>query len=331
MNLHTMLWTQPTWFEEVERWIDQGLDQQGIQRIGAIHPLRIRPWSAVLQVPTQRGQIYFKAIIPQMAYEIQLSQRLSCWHLHCILPVLASSEEQGWLLTPDGGTLLRDVIKTEADIQHWEQILPIHARLQQNSAQHLDDFVKMGLPDRRLATLPNQLQQLLANSEILALNHPDGLSLVEYQRLQQSVGLLSELCQQLAAFNIPETLHHGDLHDGNILFQNGRYLLFDWGDSSIAHPFCDLHRTDANLERLGLERNSPWWQRLRDCYLETWTEYEPAKNLETAFELAQQLAPLLAALRWLPPLSVMDAAGRSKYVAAIPALLKEFLSATQPP
>lgn len=324
-----MLWTQIAWFEEVERWIDRELDQHGIQRTGSIHPLRIRPWSAVLQLPTHIGQVYFKATIPQLAYEVKLSERLSFWYPHCVLPVLAISEEQAWLLTRDGGTLLRETLKTEADIQRWEQILPIYAKLQQDSAQHLNDFLKMGVPVRRLVTLTDQFQQLLTDPEILGIDHCDGLSCLEYERLQNSTCLVVELCQQLAAFNIPETIHHGDLHDGNILLQNREYLFFDWGDSSIAHPFCDLHRVYANLARFGLERNSPWFDRLRDCYLETWTQYETAKNLEAAFELAQQLAPILAALRWLPALAQMDATARNQYVAAIPNLLREFLNATQ--
>lgn len=110
----------------------------------------------MLQIPTPGGQLYFKATIPQLAYEVKLSQMLSFWVPDCIPPVLAIAEEQGWLLTPDSGTLLRTVLQTEADLQHWEQILPIYARLQQNSVQHLNDFLQIGLPDRRLATLPEQ-------------------------------------------------------------------------------------------------------------------------------------------------------------------------------
>ena len=38
----------------------------------------------------------------------------------------------------DGGIKLRDVLKTNDDIQYWESLLPSYAKLQQESAQYND-------------------------------------------------------------------------------------------------------------------------------------------------------------------------------------------------
>ncbi len=78
--------------------------------------------------------------------------------------------------------------------------------------------------------------------------------------------------------------------------------------------------------RFKLAKNSSWFERLRGFYLEQWAEYETKERLEQAFEQAQQLSPIVAALRWLPVLSTMDAIHRNQYMEAVPNLLREFLS-----
>ncbi|MBM0744503.1 phosphotransferase [Phormidium sp. CLA17] len=329
-HLGGLLWTQQSWLAQASSWIDRELHQQGIKRIGSIKQLRVRHWSTILQVPTSIGSIYFKAVVSDLAYEAALTQVLSHRYPHCMPQVLAIAREQGWLLMPDGGMMLRETLKIEDDIQHWENLLPIYAKVQQDSANYLNEFLELGVPDRRLVVLPARLQQLLTDTETLGLNHPGGLSLLEYQCLQNKADLLVKLCEQLATFSIPETLHHGDLHDGNVFVDDERYMFFDWGDSSIAHPFFSLHSTYGSLERrFDLGKNSLWFKQLRKCYLEEWTEYETEERLEEAFELAQQLSPILAILRWLPVLSSMDAPNRNRYIEAVPDLLREFLSMIQ--
>jgi hypothetical protein len=325
-----LLWTQQSWLEQASGWVDRELHQKGIKRIDSIKQLRVRHWSTVLQVPTGIGNIYFKAVVSELAHEAALTQVLSYRYPHCTPQVLAIDGEQGWLLMPDGGMMLREALKTEDDIQHWENLLPIYAKLQQDSAKYLNEFLELGVPDRRLAVLPARFQQLLTDTETLGLNHPDGLSLLEYQCLQNKTDLLVKLCEQLTTFGIPETLHHGDLHDGNVFVYDEQYMVFDWGDSSITHPFFSLHSTyDCLARRFELGKNSFWFERLRERYLEKWAEYETKERLEEAFDLAQQLSPILAVLRWLPVLSTMDATNRNRYIEAVPDLLREFLSMIQ--
>lgn len=324
-----MLWTQQNWIDRVSSWIDREIDRLGIERIGSINQFRVRHWSTVLQIPTNIGNIYFKAIVSELAYEAILTQVLSHQYPHCLPQVFAIAQE-GWLLMSDGGMTLSETLKTEDDIHHWEKILPIYAKLQQDSAKHLNDLLELGIPDRRLASLPARFQQLLTDPETLGLDRPGGLSLLEYQCLQDRANLSIELCEQLATYNLPETIHHGDLHDRNVLFNDERYTIFDWGDSSIAHPFFSLHSTSDSLERrFKLGKNSCWLWRLRDCYLAAWTEYESKERLAASFELAQQLSPILAVLRWLPVLSSMNKTDRDRYAEAIPDLLREFLSTIQ--
>ncbi|MFH7029486.1 MAG: phosphotransferase [Heteroscytonema crispum UTEX LB 1556] len=326
-NPSNVLWEEPIWFAKASCWIDNQLYRQGIKRIGSIEQFRVRHWSTVLQISTSIGDIYFKAVIPELAYEAALTETLSYYYPHCMPQILATSSLDGWLLMGDGGMKLREKIKTEDDIQHWQEILPIYAELQKNSAKHLDELLSLGVCDRRLAVLPILYQELLTNTEALATNYPAGLSSFECQRLQDTVDVFTSLCEQLATFGVPETVDHGDLHDGNIFIHDGRYIFFDWGDSSISHPFFSIGDTYASLNRrFGLGKSSFWFKRIKDCYLESSVEYETREKLEVAFELAQKLSPIPDIFRWLPVLSNMDEATRNNYIDAIPNLLREFLS-----
>lgn len=40
---------------------------------------------------------------------------------------------------------------------------------------------------------------------------------------------------------LPVTLAHGDLHNGNVIVDEGRATIFDWSDACVAHPLIDLH------------------------------------------------------------------------------------------
>ena len=66
---------------------------------------------------------------------------------------------------------------------------------------------------------------------------------------------LAHLCDRLAGLAIPETFVHGDLHQWNAILQDGRVVVFDWSDISLAHPFLDLapvlvHAAAGDRERL---------------------------------------------------------------------------------
>ncbi|BAZ39608.1 hypothetical protein NIES4101_55620 [Calothrix sp. NIES-4101] len=329
-NPSKLLWEEPIWSAKASSWIDNQLSQQNINRIGAIAQVRIRHWSTILRISTNLADIYFKAVIPELAYEAALTEILSHWYPHCMPQILAISRENGWLLMGDGGISLNESLKTENDIQHWQHILPIYAQLQKHAIAHLDQLLALGICGRRLEMLPHLYAELLANTELLAINHPEGITVSEYQSLQNSAGLFTSLCEQLAAFAIPETIHHGDLHDGNIFIKNGSYIFLDWGDSSISHPFFSIRDIYANLNRrFGLGKKSVWFQRLKDDYLSAWTEYETREKLEFAFELSQKISPIPDICRWIPVLSNMDAVTRDNYIDAIPKRLREFLKNLQ--
>lgn len=97
------------------------------------------------------------------------------------------------------------------------------------------------------------------------------------------------LCSELAAGGVPETLDHADLHGLNVYRCRGSWLILDWGDSCVSHPFLTAFVTFLHLEELShLSPEDAVFARLRDAYLEPWGS---SRELRDLFELAFRLGP----------------------------------------
>lgn len=321
-------WARPGWFEQAIAWIHAELERQNIRVSGTIDQPHVRPWSTVLRVPTSEGDVYFKATMPVLAHEPALTRALSRWRPDVMLQLLATDLGRGWMLMADGGTRLREVIRADRDLRHWEALLPIYAELQIELSGRLHELLALGAPDRRLAALPAQYERLLADTTAMHIDLPRGLTSAEYGRLNELAPRFAALCEKLTGYRIPETLHHGDFHDGNIFVRDGRYRFFDWGDSCVAHPFFSLRTTFVSVEySLGLDQGAAEFVRLRDAYLEPWTRYESREDLLAAFKLAHKVGMVNSALGWYRVVSSLEELLKEEYAEPVPALLQEFLGA----
>ncbi len=64
---------------------------------------------------------------------------------------------------------------------------------------------------------------------------------------------VGEMCDELAGYGLPETIQHDDFHDGQVFVRDGRYLLLDWGDACVSHPFFTLSVTLEGYIAWGLD------------------------------------------------------------------------------
>ena len=114
------------------------------------------------------------------------------------------------------------------------------------------------------------------------------------------------MCAALAEDGLHETIQHDDLHDGQVFVRGGRYIVFDWGDSCVSHPF---HSLTVNLRaiawRLDLEPGGAELRRLRDIYLEPF-----GRRTEIA-DIAYRVGTVARAIAW----HRMVAARETEFVA----------------
>ncbi len=330
--VRTPSWAPPGWPAEVERWVDLRLAAAGLRRTGGIDEVKVRAWSAVMTVPVEGGRLYFKALPPGLEHEAALTARLAEWFPDVVVPVLAADEARGWMLMPDAGTRLRESLKREDAEKVWTRILNGYAETQVRSVPKVDLLLAAGVPDRRLARMPALVDRMLAFVASTVDQAPGALSEAEVERLHALRPALLRAAERLAAFGIPETVQHDDLHDRNILVSDGRCLIFDWGDASISHPFLSLRAPFVNLgERFHVPKGDAVLARLRDAYLSHWQSFASLPALVEAYELSRPLAIVTPLLTWEAALKNATDSERSDPDGFTAGLIRELLALMERP
>lgn len=319
-------WSSEQWQVRARSWVDARLSRTGRRVTGLVEP-RVRPWSLVWRVPTDDGPVWFKANNPGTVHEATLIATLAELTPHRVLTPIAVDAEQGWSLLPDGGESLRDVLARDPDLTHWERALPGYAALQLATAPCADELVARGVPDHRPEALAELLAELLADHESLLIGVEGGLSPDLHERLRAELPSYAERCRRLADIGIPATVQHDDLHDGNVFAGTDGYRYFDWGDASVAHPFGTLLVTLRSIRHAKkLAADDTGLARLRDAYLEAWTDRYDRRTLVEAADLAIGLGPVSRSLSWRRALDTADES-RAEYADAVPGWLEELFAA----
>jgi hypothetical protein len=319
-------WEQDNWLGDVRQWTESELIRHGLTITGPLDAFHVRAWSIVVRVPTNAGQFYFKALCPVLRYEPGITKALSEWQPKIIMPVMAIDAERGWMLMPDGGVLLRRVIETDHNLNHWKSVLHKYSELQIAMIPHVRELMNMGVHDRRLEELPSLYTSLINDRQILLIDQPDGLTLEEFEKLQKNTSTFGAKCKELAGYGIPETLQHDDFHDANIFFDQDNLKFFDWAESFIAHPFFTMVVTTRVIAyQFGLDENSKEIKGLQDLYLEHWQEYGNRRELSEAFRLAMVIGKVNRALTWHMVMSRIPEQLRGEDSGAVPGWLQLFL------
>jgi hypothetical protein len=319
-------WERSGWFAEAETWLRERAGEAGYTLTGPVEQAHARLWSCMLTAPTDRGQFYFKAVEPSFAFEAPLTEALSRrWPAH-LPPVVAINAARGWLLTAHGGQVVRDLLRDEEGIVHWERLLAQFAQMQIESAGEADRLITLGVPDRRLARVPQLYQEIVADRETLLVGRPGGLSEEDWARAQTLLSEVEALCAELADCGLPAGLHHDDFGPGNALLAPGEnYIFFDWSDCAITMPLCSLF-IPLRWARYVLDYVDTALGRMRDAYLKPWHAIIASEQLERALPLALRLAKLQRALTWRTWVGVTGPDRAWKYADSAPYFLRMFLN-----
>jgi hypothetical protein len=293
---------------DAEDWI-----RAHVEPVGTIETEHERPWATVLRVPLADGVVWFKACAPVLAFEPRLTAELFARYPDRVAEVLGHDEERAWLLLGDAGTPIGAFGNPP---EAWLVALPLYAELQRGEATHTDDHLAHGVPDLPVTKLPARCDDLLERE--LPLQRE------EIDRLRAFAPRFADLCDELVAHDVPETIQHDDLHTANVYAGSGQLRVLDWGDSSISHPFASLVVTFRFIEEVTkLPPGDPWFARLRDAYLEPW-----GRGLEGVFALAIRVGALAHAIAWLGQRDHLSARERAEFDRAFPIVLRRAIAQT---
>lgn len=225
--------------------------------------------------------------------------------------VLAHDDIRAWLLTADAGD---EVGKHGNALEIWLRALPLYAELQRGEVEHVGEHLASGVPDMRLATLPERFEA--------ALRAELPLEPAEIDRFGRFAPRFETLCTELAAEHPVSSLQHDDLHLRSLYVDGPALRVLDWGDTSVAHPFASLVVTFRFLEDVnGLPPRDPWFARLRDAYLEPW-----GPGLAGIFDRAFRIGMVAQVIAWLRHRSAMAEADRPAFDSHFSETLRRVLA-----
>jgi aminoglycoside phosphotransferase (APT) family kinase protein len=309
-------WTHTGWFARVEAWIDHELGRRGQMRVAPIEQVSSWSLSCVLRARTMTGQVYCKALPPILAHEPVLLQVLSAHDAIHIPQPLAIQPEEGWMLLADFGPDLRGT--TERQV--WYDALRTFAAFQRASAGYVETLRRHGCPHRPLQSLPAAFATLLQDTVALT-----GLAETEVGHLCHLVPRVQQCCDALAAYQIPETIVHGDVHLGNMANPQGHILFFDWTDGCVSHPFLDPVVMRSDTQRL--PDAAAMAEPLRQAYLAPWAALASMPHLYEAWRLAGPLGAVHQAMNYYRITTHMEAAHYPELTGGLQFWLRQVLRA----
>ena len=223
----------PHWRGQEDRatiaWADETLAAIGRTRV--CRAVQVKSWnlSSILRLPTAAGDVGARV------FRHSSLMKARSWRLS---PPGSLRSSHRCLAGPTTGTVLLDDVPGEDD-----RTLPnrgsddgANARATPGTvADRNRELLSSGLPDWRSPTLPDRVDTLLSRSDVRAQ-----LSGEERSALDAVASGLRRRLAELGDCGLPETLVHGDFHQGNWRFDGSSLVLLDWGDSGVGHAMLDL-------------------------------------------------------------------------------------------
>lgn len=266
-------WFRPGWHDRVEAWVDESLQESGRRRTGRLRTHRVWSISAVMRVPTDAGELWFKACCDHFRAEAGILRRLSTRLPDLVPVVVAAHDDAGWLLMePLAGAADSDRAPGAPDV-----LATLWTEAQLASLEWLDDLTAAGCPDRTLEPTLAAWREVLAHSPEM-----DRLTVAERAAVLGVAGEAEARVREFWACGIPDTLSHGDLHLGNVAYDGTSLRLFDWTDACVTHPFLDA----SHLAYFVASGSGPEADRVASLLVEPWRRAFPDADVDRALQLA---------------------------------------------
>ena len=318
-----MRWNDPNWRREAETWIEERLDALGQPPAGPIEHNHVRPWGTALRVPTENGDIWFKANIPPLAFEVAVLATVGARRSDRVPRLLDADRTRGWMLMEDAGQPLAPEGGDPPSLEQWEDALSAYAELQIDVAQDADVLRAGGVPDRTAPAMFDDFEALLSNERTVRPPGHDGLSDDELARVRALLPRLRGAADTLAGLALPDSIQHDDLHEWNVFLRGGEHVFADWGDACVAQPALSLSIPLAAVAETVDDPAAV--ERARDAYYEPWTSLCPRNELIAAHDAAVLLGHVTGLLKWGLINSGLRDDERGEYAGSVPRRLRELL------
>ena len=278
-------WKHPNWLTETEPVVTAAVRDAGHTVTGPLCTVKSWGRSHLATLPTSDGTLWIKHAYRLPPGEERILEPLASRHPGLVPDVIAT-----WF----GGVAMKTLRGVELNEDHslptWCEAANMIGQLAAAEEAHADDWLALGVRDRRPTAFADALDALLASPVIATLD----------------ARLNGEFCasrdkfveRYAAAFNRAPTLVHQDsgccnIHVGS--YENsGGPVLFDWSDVVVGHP---AYSCDRLLDQVSVERKAAVIEAFGEPLRMTATEYEAARRSNVLHEILRYHDELA----WLHP------------------------------
>ncbi len=285
------LWRTPEFLDEVTEWCERSLGGEV-----RLEEVKIRCWSAVWRVDSERGTFYVKQNCPGPAFEAALMDRM-CRLSDRVLPVTAVDEGRGFLLTPDQGPPMRESVGDSEET--WSAVVREAALLQRELVPHVAVLEDAGVRRLGAAEAETYVATRLEQYAALRPDDPRALTGDATERLRRALPQVRRWSEQLLSLGLPITLNHGDLHSNNVFALPTGMRFFDFGDALLSEPLAVLLTTMSSMRfHLYCGPDDPRLARVAEAAIEVWSDLVPRSELRAALGASLQLGRLARSESW---------------------------------
>jgi hypothetical protein len=320
-------WHGDAWRREAEDWIQDAVRQADARPTGATRLVHVRFWSVVVEVPTDRGALWFKECHPGQGFEPALLAVLAELEPQHFPSPVAIDRGSHRVLLPDLGP-----DHTHASTRHAQQSLAEMARVQQRLAAHGDRLTAAGLPTMSPTEAPGYVSALARRLHELPASHAQHLTSTDLGLIDSRHGDVVSWSGRLTASGLPMTMQHHDVSPTNSFGESGQPTRWiDVGDAFWTHPFSVLQVPLAMRTGSwpwGPDGRDPLAKSLADAYLDAWTDDGTVTGLRELPEPARRLAVLQRCESWR---RLLDDGGSLPDDPTLPSLPEHLVAATGGP
>ena len=292
-------WQSPGWWQDAAKWIGDRVATDGAGRILRLTQLRAWDSSCVIQVHTEGGEYFFKAMpanTRERAVVVFLASRIGGG----VPQVVAHDPNRQWMLMRRSAG---DSLEQHQNLERWAAGVAAYAAIQVRCVSLTADLARCGCLTLDMHRLEEEIERLIADTAAMLPDEPDGLSASQIEYLRKQVPTLKHGCRRLAASGVPFTIDHGDLWPGNILANETGCTIIDWEDVRIAHPFLSIAPLIAGMDTYQPTMNLRGaLDRFRDIYSGAFSEWTGSQQMRETFAIAEPIGMMDMAIRyWRQP------------------------------
>lgn len=193
------------------------------------------PWSYVARFITSQGNIYLKHTPPLLALEAKILKTLRIQFQAPVPELIAHNSKLNCFLMKDAGRPLRESLKKQFNAELFCKAIDQFTSMQLSVAGHINNLTDIGVPDWRLNKLTDLFKHLLTKKDLLI---DVGLLETEIEALEKLIPKITDLCNVLSAYSIPQSIVQPDFNDNNTLIDSSQNItIIDLGEIVISHPF----------------------------------------------------------------------------------------------